>query len=76
MPRGYGTAYSRLLGPVGSTYLGDPLFKSKLDGAPFYLLRPWYLDCYVLADVGDAGSRNHFVLGRHYENFVLTFLIE
>jgi FkbM family methyltransferase len=69
LPRGYGFVYSRLLGLVGSTYHGDHLFKAKLTRRHrvFY---DRHLDCYVLADVGDAGSRNHYILGRYYENFV------
>lgn len=69
LPRGYGKAYRLLLGPVCSTYRGDALLKAQLRQR----LRIFYdrrLACHVLADVGDAGSRNHYVLGRYYENFV------
>lgn len=69
LPRGYGKAYRLLLGPICSTYRGDALLKAQLKQR----LRIFYdrrLSCHVLADVGDAGSRNHYVLGRYYENFV------
>jgi FkbM family methyltransferase len=69
LPRGYGLAYRCIMGPIGSSYLGDPLFKQKLH----FRHRIFYdrhLKCYVQADVGDAGSRNHYILGRYYETFV------
>jgi FkbM family methyltransferase len=69
LPRGYGLAYRVLLGPIASTYRGDTLLKQRVKPR----IRAFHdrrLDCLVVADVGDAGSRNHFVLGRYYEGFV------
>jgi FkbM family methyltransferase len=69
LPRGYGLASRVVLGPVGSTYLGDPLFKQKLRRR-HRIFYDRHLKCYVQADVGDAGSRTHYILGRYYENIV------
>lgn len=69
LPRGYGKAYRYLLGEDGSTYRGDAYFKENLKRR-HRIFYDHHLDCYVLADVGDATSRWHYVLGRYYENFV------
>jgi FkbM family methyltransferase len=69
LPRGYGLAYRYVLGPVGSSHLGDPLFKQKVHHR-HRIFYDRHLECYVQADVGDAGSRNHYILGRYYETFV------
>jgi FkbM family methyltransferase len=69
LPRGYGLAYRLLLGPMCSTYRGDALLKDKLSSR-YRVFYDRHLACNVLADVGDAGSRNHYVLGRYYESFV------
>jgi FkbM family methyltransferase len=69
MPRGYGWAYRWLLGPTGSTYHGDALLKAKLSSR-LRIFRDRHLQCHVIADVGDAGSRRHYILSRYYETFV------
>ena len=69
LPRGYGLAYRCVLGPIGSSYLGDPLFKQKVHHR-HRIFYDRHLECYVQADVGDAGSRSHYILGRYYETFV------
>ena len=69
LPRGWGAAYRWILGPVGSTYRGDDFFKAHLRRRHrvFY---DRHLRCRVLADLGDAGSRSHYILGRYYDTLV------
>jgi FkbM family methyltransferase len=69
VPRGYGKAYGYLLGREGSSYLADPYFKQNLERR-HRIFYDRHIGCYVLADLGDATSRNHYVLGRYYENFI------
>jgi FkbM family methyltransferase len=69
LPRAYGLAYRMILGPVGSSYHGDPLFKKKL-ARRHRVFFDRHLGCYMVADVGDATSRNHYILGRYCENFI------
>ncbi|MGC8638725.1 MAG: FkbM family methyltransferase [Isosphaeraceae bacterium] len=69
LPRGSDRAYRYVLGQYGSSYLSDPHFKRNLKRR-YRIFLDRHVGCYVVADVGDCYSRNHYITGRYYERFV------